>query len=85
MLHLIAAWKGALREVVRVVEPGGVILVDVARWDLPLMQEVQERFASEAGISPGFPPARHLRPAAGDDRGAHRAHGAWDLLVLRRS
>jgi ubiquinone/menaquinone biosynthesis C-methylase UbiE len=55
VLHLIPAWNDALRELVRVVEPGGVILVDVARWDLRLMQDVQERFASEAGISPRFP------------------------------
>jgi ubiquinone/menaquinone biosynthesis C-methylase UbiE len=51
VLHLIPAWPDALAELVRVVRPGGVILVDVGGWGSGWSKEMQERFCREAGIS----------------------------------
>ncbi len=52
VLHLIPEWPVALAEIVRVVEPGGVVLVLLgsAGKDTP-QAEVQRRFAALAGIS----------------------------------
>ena len=56
VLHLIPRWPDALDETVRVVEPGGIVLILLgsAGKDTP-QAEVQRRFASLAGIS--FEPA----------------------------
>lgn len=51
VLHLIPRWPEALAELVRVVRPGGVILVDVGGWGRGWSKEIQERFCLEAGIS----------------------------------
>jgi ubiquinone/menaquinone biosynthesis C-methylase UbiE len=51
VLHLIPAWPRALAELVRVVRPGGVILVDMGGWGRGWSREIQERFCREAGIS----------------------------------
>ncbi|MCI0632650.1 MAG: class I SAM-dependent methyltransferase [Actinobacteria bacterium] len=50
VLHLIADWRSALREMVRVVRPGGVVLVNLGEYD-DTRFEVQRRFAELAGIS----------------------------------
>jgi len=52
VLHLIPAWRGALDEIVRVVDPGGLVLILLgsAGEDTP-QAEIQRRFAALAGIS----------------------------------
>jgi Methylase involved in ubiquinone/menaquinone biosynthesis len=52
VLHLIPAWRQALVEIVRVVEPGGLILVLLgsAGKDTP-QAEVLQRFAELSGVS----------------------------------
>ena len=50
VLHLIPAWRGALGEMVRVVRPGGVVLVNLGAYGGP-REEIQSRFAEIAGIS----------------------------------
>ncbi len=55
VLHLIPNWGEALTEVVRVVRPGGVVLVDVGNWRGPGVWAVlHERFCREAGITHPF-------------------------------
>jgi SAM-dependent methyltransferase len=55
VFHLIPGWKSAILELVRVVKPGGVILVELAgglgeMQSLP-WSEIRERLASELGAS----------------------------------
>jgi ubiquinone/menaquinone biosynthesis C-methylase UbiE len=50
VLHLIPPWPSALRELVRVVRPGGVILIDAGAPRESWWKELQERFCREAGI-----------------------------------
>lgn len=50
VLHLIPNWRAALAEMVRVVEPGGAILVLIGGYG-GISSEIQERFAELAGIS----------------------------------
>jgi len=73
VLHLIPMWRRALREVVRVVRPGGTVLVSTTDYT-GLYRAVQERFLDEAG---GLPLAVGIRP---DDHGslwaAMSSHGA---------
>jgi len=58
VLHLIAAWEGALDEVTRVVRPGGTFLVSISDYT-GLYHTLQERFLEAAG---GLPVAVGLRP-----------------------
>lgn len=51
VLHLIPAWPQALAELVRVVRPGGVILVELGGWGRGWSKEIHERFCREARIS----------------------------------
>jgi SAM-dependent methyltransferase len=55
VLHLIPPWRQALAELVRVVVPGGVILVDPGGWGQDWVGELNDRFCVEAGIPRGFP------------------------------
>lgn len=50
VLHLIAEWTTAVRELVRVVEPGGVVLVSQGWWGLVAYSDVIEEFARAAGM-----------------------------------
>jgi ubiquinone/menaquinone biosynthesis C-methylase UbiE len=52
VLHLVADWRAALGELLRVVRGGGVLLFDLGRWEGGWWQEVQQRFRDEAGIAP---------------------------------
>lgn len=49
VLHLIPQWETAVRELVRVVEPGGVILVSQGWWGLVAYVDVIEAFTEGAG------------------------------------
>lgn len=49
VLHLIPAWQTAVRELVRVVEPGGVLLVSQGWWGLVAYVDVIETYTEAAG------------------------------------
>ena len=49
VLHLIPDWRGVLDEIVRVVQPGGVLLTSLGECGGP-RGEIQERVAELAGI-----------------------------------
>ncbi|HYP24710.1 MAG TPA: class I SAM-dependent methyltransferase, partial [Actinomycetota bacterium] len=50
VLHLIPSWKVAVRELLRVVEPGGVLLVSQGWWGLLAYLDVIEAYTEAAGI-----------------------------------
>ncbi len=50
VLHLVPDWRAVLREVVRVVRPGGVFLVNLGAYG-GAREELQRRFAEIAGVS----------------------------------
>lgn len=50
VLHLIPSWELAVRELVRVVEPGGVLLVSQGWWGLVAYLDVIEAYTEAAGI-----------------------------------
>jgi ubiquinone/menaquinone biosynthesis C-methylase UbiE len=50
VLHLIPAWRDALAEMVRVVRPGGVVLVNLGAYGGERL-EIQRRFAELTGVS----------------------------------
>ncbi|MEO8424184.1 MAG: class I SAM-dependent methyltransferase [Actinomycetota bacterium] len=50
VLHLISPWRDALAEMVRVVQPGGVLVASLGGYGGP-RSEVQERFAELTGVS----------------------------------
>ena len=49
VLHLIPDWRWVLAEVVRVVRPGGMFLVNLGAYGGP-RKEIQERFAEITGV-----------------------------------
>ena len=48
VLHLIPDWRGAVDELVRVIRPGGLLLVDRGGWQR-LLREIEARFGEETG------------------------------------
>ena len=50
VLHLIPQWEVAVRELVRVVRAGGVLLVCQGWWGLVAYLDVVEKFAEAAGL-----------------------------------
>ena len=54
VLHLIPDWMAAFDEVVRVLEPGGVALVDVGGWHKDARSRLEERFTEAARIDEPF-------------------------------
>lgn len=50
VLHLIPDWETAVRELVRVIRPGGVLLASQGWWGLVAYLDVIETFASAAGL-----------------------------------
>jgi SAM-dependent methyltransferase len=50
VLHLIDDWRGALTEMVRVVRPGGVVLVLLGGGDDGPRERIQTEFAQRAGV-----------------------------------
>jgi SAM-dependent methyltransferase len=65
VLHLVPGWRQVLAEAVRVVRPGGTLVVSITDYT-GLYREIQRRFLLEAG---GLPLAVGLRP---DDPGSLR-------------
>ena len=65
VLHLVPGWQEVLAEAVRVVRPGGTLVVSITDYT-GLYREIQGRFLVEAG---GLPLAVGLRP---DDPGSLR-------------
>lgn len=57
VLHLIPDWRRAVEELVRVVAPGGRILVNLGGWDHGVWRTIEERFVAEAGIDKPRPGA----------------------------
>jgi len=62
VLHLIAGWRDAVRELIRVVRPGGLLLFDLGSADPArpggwqgVPREIEQRFTSEAGIERRHP------------------------------
>lgn len=51
VLHLIPDWETAVAELVRVVEPGGVLLASQGWWGLVAYLDVIEEFAAAAASS----------------------------------
>lgn len=50
VLHLIPEWRAAVRELVRVVRPGGVLLVSQGWWGLVAHLDVIEAYSEAAGL-----------------------------------
>jgi SAM-dependent methyltransferase len=51
VLHLIPSWQEAIGELVRVIRPGGVLLLDLGGQPRhPILKAIDDRFAAEAGI-----------------------------------
>ena len=72
VFHLIPAWRAALTELVRVVQPGGVLLIDRGGRDhASVLRSVRARFRAEVGGDAGHP---------GVDHGSHELDEA--LLTL---
>ena len=75
VLHLVPGWRQVLGETVRVVRPGGTLVVSITDYT-GLYREIQSRFLVEAG---DLPLAVGLRP---DDPGSlHRAMSALGTRV----
>ncbi len=62
VLHLIASWPDAVREMVRVTRPGGALVFDVGSADprrrggwVGAVRELEQRFIAEAGIERRHP------------------------------
>ena len=57
VLHLIPPWREAVGELVRVVRPGGVVLIDVGGVPVERgpLEDVDARFMQEAGMSRRHP------------------------------
>lgn len=55
VFHLIPAWQDAAEELIRVVEPGGRICLEVGNWGHDGWLAIQEHLASEASIPRRFP------------------------------
>jgi SAM-dependent methyltransferase len=58
VFHLIAGWREALHELVRVIRPGGVVLSSRGGSEgSSILREVRSRFRQEVGDEAGFPGA----------------------------
>jgi SAM-dependent methyltransferase len=51
VLHLISQWDAAVAELLRVVCPGGLVLVDLGGAKDPVADPVEDLFSAEAGIA----------------------------------
>lgn len=79
VLHLIPAWRDAVAELRRVVQPGGTILVSQGWWGLVAYVDVIEAFAEAAGIElrhAGLNDEVELSAVLGPGREVARLHGS---------
>lgn len=86
VLHLIPDWKTAVDELVRVVEPGGTILVSQGWWGMFAYVDVIEAFAEGAGIElrhAGLNDEVELDAVLGQGRDLIRIEGS-QTTTLRR-
>jgi len=63
VLHLVAGWQQAVRELVRIVSPRGLVIIGVGGADLPMMRDTRLRLAHETGrttLDPGLTHADEL-------------------------
>ena len=51
VLHLIPEWRTAIADLVRVVRPGGVLLVSQGAWSVVAFPDVIEAFTEAAGVA----------------------------------
>jgi SAM-dependent methyltransferase len=54
VLHLIPNWRGAVREMARVVRPRGAILIDLGGWAEDHTRDVERQFEAETGVPERF-------------------------------
>lgn len=80
VLHLIPTWTRAVEELVRVVAPGGVILVDIGGSPTLFGREISERFFSHTSLGRRSRPGLN-DPAALDELLA--GHGARPRVLPR--
>jgi len=73
VLHLVPQWRRAVAELVRVVRPGGLLLVDAGGASQGVQDAVGARFAAEADL-PDYPGMRDAEELDGllEARGARR-------------
>lgn len=62
VLHLVRRWEAALAELVRVVGPGGLLLVNAGSSGTGWWSEMGDRFGDEAGIDERWPGVHELPP-----------------------
>jgi SAM-dependent methyltransferase len=55
VLHLVAGWERAVHELVRVVEPGGMLLIGLGGSELPLVRAVRTQLAAASGRTQADP------------------------------
>ncbi len=79
VLHLIPPWRGVLEEVIRVVRPGGVFLVDWGGWGTGVRGQVVGRFIKESGLRKEWVGAQSIEQV----EGAMRDLGASVRLLPR--
>ena len=83
VLHLIPQWREAARELVRVVRPRGVALVDLGGWGSGPGEEIHSYFCAQAGIA-----ARHRganEPAELDEFMSSMGMGVRELDPITES
>ncbi len=74
VFHLIPAWDAAVRELVRVIAPGGVLLVDLGGPAGPLNRSIRDHFCAAAGV-------RRPRPGLDDEMDLDRLLEQLGLTV----
>src|SRR5262249_30088248 len=79
VLHLIPRWAEAVDELLRVVRPGGVVLVDLGGPDDPVINSIEERFGAAAGLD------ARKRPGLTHDTTAHLDERFASAGCARRS
>jgi SAM-dependent methyltransferase len=82
VLHLIPRWEAAVDELLRVVRPGGVVLVDLGGPADPTVDAVEERFAEVAGTDGKRPGITGDRATEMDERFASAGCGARMLAPV---
>jgi SAM-dependent methyltransferase len=86
LLHLVPDWARVLAELVRVVRPGGVVLIDIGGPGGGLAHDINARFEQAAGIERRHPGLTDGPDALDAAMAAHGAHvRALEPLVETRT